>query len=156
MSIQKRAWLIVACCLLFADEGLAQEELPGPRWGVAQDIDEITDEKRIHASLEGQTVEISSPSLSFEDYQRNKGFTSTIRISCGPVIGLSVQITAPDNRPVSRNATRCEASVTGQRLRDTPTRSDGPPVSITPPAPPSCASCVFPESPPAGDQHHFK
>ena len=101
MSIQKRAWLIVACCLLFPVEGLAQEELPGPRWGVARAIDAITDEKRIEASLDGQTVETSSTSLSFEDYQRNKGFSSTIRISCGPRTGLSVQITAPDNRPVS-------------------------------------------------------
>ena len=31
MSTQKRAWLIVACCLLlFASEGQAQEDLPNP------------------------------------------------------------------------------------------------------------------------------
>ena len=97
MSTPKRAWLIVACCLLCAVEGLAQEELPGPRWGVAQEIDAITDEKRISASLEGQTVEISSPRL--EDY-RNKDSLSTIIVSC-TYYWLRVQVHAPDNRPVS-------------------------------------------------------
>ena len=48
MSAQKKAWLIVACYpLLFASEGLAQEELPDPpRWHVNREIDPITDKKK--------------------------------------------------------------------------------------------------------------
>ena len=59
MSTQKRAWLIVASCclLLFASEGLAQEELPDPpRWYVNREIDPITDFKRVFtASLRGRS-----------------------------------------------------------------------------------------------------
>ena len=59
MSTQKTAWLIVACCLLlFASEGLAQEELPDPpRWYVNREIDPITDKKRVFTSLRGRIVD---------------------------------------------------------------------------------------------------
>ena len=81
--------------MLFANKGIAQEELPNSRWDVKREIDAITDYKTIYARLRGQTVEISSPRL--EDY-RNEGATSTITLLCHS--SISVRIDAPDNRPL--------------------------------------------------------
>ncbi|MCY4586416.1 MAG: hypothetical protein OXB98_10315 [Bryobacterales bacterium] len=51
--------MTAACCLLlFANEGLAQEELPDPpKWYADRETDPITDEKRVFASLRGRTVD---------------------------------------------------------------------------------------------------
>ena len=51
MNAQKRAWLSVACCLLLlTHEGLAQA------WEIDRQIDPITDEKKVTASLRGHIV----------------------------------------------------------------------------------------------------
>ena len=75
MSTQKTAWLIVASCclLLFTSGGLAQA------WEVDREIDPITDEKNVTASLRGQVVGTIVDGLTLDDLP---GVTSEIHISC--------------------------------------------------------------------------
>ena len=109
MSTQKTAWLIVACCLLlFASEGLAQEELPDPpRWYVNREIDPITDKKRVFTSLRGRIVDTMTrdgaitgvPTLSISCNTRGTWFVRSPQGDLYKNFHLDVYIPSPVLRP---------------------------------------------------------
>ena len=78
MSTQKTAWMIVASCclLLLTSGGLAQA------WEVDREIDPITDEKNVTASLRGQVVGTIVDGLTLDDLP---GVTAEIHISCNDI-----------------------------------------------------------------------
>ena len=109
MSAQKKAWLIVACYpLLFASEGLAQEELPDPpRWHVNREIDPITDKKRMFTSLRGRIVDTMTrdgaitgvPTLSISCNTQGTFFVRSPQGDLYKDFSLTVSIDSPVLRP---------------------------------------------------------